>query len=56
MMGESPIRPQRLPVSPPVEVAAAVRPFRSTATAPTVPYFRSMSNASESGRLRNSSS
>jgi hypothetical protein len=37
MMGESPTRPHRLLVSPPVDVAAARLPLRSTATAPTVP-------------------
>ena len=37
MMGESPTRPQRLPVMPPVEVAAATLPWASSATAPTVP-------------------
>ena len=37
MMGESPTRPQRLPVMPPVEVAAARLPSASSATAPTVP-------------------
>src|SRR5215831_1800439 len=35
--GESPTRPGGLPVIPPVEVAAATRPRRSRATAPTVP-------------------
>ena len=38
MTGESPTRPQRLPVRPPVEVAAARCPLRSSATAPTVPW------------------
>ena len=38
------MRPQRLPVSPPVEVAAATWPLVSRATAPTVPYLRSTSN------------
>ena len=37
MMGESPTRPKRLLVRPPVEVAAARLPFESSATAPTVP-------------------
>ena len=37
MMGESPTRPTCLLVSPPVEVAAARLPARSSATAPTVP-------------------
>jgi hypothetical protein len=41
--GESPIRPQRLPVTPPVEVAEARWPAVSRATAPTVPYFMSTS-------------
>ena len=36
MIGESPMRPQRLFVMPPVEVAAARLPFLSRATAPTV--------------------
>src|SRR3546814_10738416 len=44
-IGESPTRPQRLPVTPPVEVAAATWPCASRATAPTVPYFMSTSNA-----------
>ena len=35
--GESPTRPRRWPIVPPVEVAAASRPSRSRATAPTVP-------------------
>jgi hypothetical protein len=37
MIGESPIRPTGLLVSPPVEVAAARFPPLSSATAPTVP-------------------
>ena len=37
MIGESPMRPQRLLVMPPVDVAAARLPFLSRATAPTVP-------------------
>jgi hypothetical protein len=37
--GESPIRPHRLAVRPPVEVAAATCPPLSTAPAPMVPYF-----------------
>jgi len=36
MSGESPILPGILSVNPPVEVAAAVLPFLSNATAPTV--------------------
>src|SRR3546814_2033055 len=44
MIGESPIRSQRLPVRPPVDVAAATWPSLSSATAPTVPYLRSTSN------------
>ena len=39
--GESPTRPNRLLVRPPVDVAAARLPARSSATAPTVPYFSS---------------
>ena len=38
MMGESPTRPGRLLVMPPVEVAAARLPAPSRATAPTVPW------------------
>jgi len=38
-MGESPIRPKRLLVIPPVDVAAARLPYESRATAPTVPIF-----------------
>src|SRR5947207_10824995 len=37
MIGESPTRPGRLLVIPPVEVAAARFPSPSSATAPTVP-------------------
>src|SRR3984885_10063445 len=37
MIGESPTRPWRLLVMPPVEVAAARSPLASSATAPTVP-------------------
>ncbi len=36
MSGESPILPGIFNVNPPVEVAAAVLPFPSSATAPTV--------------------
>src|SRR5262249_32297373 len=36
MIGDPPTRPQRLPVRPPLEVAAARLPFRLQATAPTV--------------------
>ena len=36
MTAESPRRPRRLPVTPPVDVAAARRPAVSRATAPTV--------------------
>ena len=35
---ESPTRPKSLPGTPPVEVAAAIAPCTSTATAPTVPW------------------
>ena len=41
MSGVSPTRPTRLLVRPPVEVAAARWPSRSSATAPTVPYLLS---------------
>src|SRR5215813_10629876 len=34
---ESPTRPGSLPTMPPVDVAAAIVPWRSSATAPTVP-------------------
>src|SRR6218665_684703 len=44
MSGESPTRPTRLLVMPPVEVAAARWPCMSSATAPTVPNFLSSSN------------
>ncbi len=55
MMGESPTRPQRLPVMPPVEVAAARLPCRSSATAPTVPKASSsFSRAMAPRRLRSS--
>uniref|UniRef100_A0A182JI27 Uncharacterized protein n=1 Tax=Anopheles atroparvus TaxID=41427 RepID=A0A182JI27_ANOAO len=37
MIGVSPTRPKRFPVTPPVEVAAAMFPYASMATAPTVP-------------------
>ena len=37
-MGLSPTRPGRLAVIPPVEVAAAVEPLLSSATAPTVSW------------------
>ena len=37
MTAESPTRPRRLPLNPPVEVAAATWPRPSQATAPTVP-------------------
>uniref|UniRef100_A0A182KIF1 Uncharacterized protein n=1 Tax=Anopheles christyi TaxID=43041 RepID=A0A182KIF1_9DIPT len=37
MIGVSPTRPTRFPVTPPVEVAAAMFPPASIATAPTVP-------------------
>jgi len=37
MSALSPTRPGRLPTMPPVEVAAATVPWRSSATAPTVP-------------------
>jgi hypothetical protein len=37
IIGLSPIRPQALLVSPPVEVAEAIFPLPSTGTAPTVP-------------------
>lgn len=36
--GESPTRPTRFPVIPPVDVAAAIRPLVSIATAPTVSW------------------
>src|SRR6185436_2728059 len=39
MTGESPTRPNSLLVVPPVDVPAARLPSRSSATAPTVPYF-----------------
>jgi len=42
MMGESPTRPWRLFVIPPVEVAAARSPAASNATAPTVPCEEGM--------------
>jgi hypothetical protein len=35
--GESPTRPKRLPVMPPVDVAAARSPRASRTTQPTVP-------------------
>ena len=38
MSGESPTLPTLLPVMPPVEVAAAILPFKSIATAPTVSW------------------
>lgn len=41
MIGESPILPYFLLVSPPVEVAEAKLPKLSQATAPTVPNFLS---------------
>src|SRR6218665_3639347 len=44
MSGESPTRPTRLLVMPPVEVAAARWPCMSSATAPTVPNFLSSSS------------
>src|SRR6218665_2205900 len=44
MSGESPTRPTRLLVMPPVEVAAARWPCMSSATAPTVPNFWSSSS------------
>src|SRR5690606_14979723 len=37
--GESPMRPHFLLVMPPVLVAAAMWPWRSSATAPTVPKY-----------------
>lgn len=39
IIGESPIRPNRLLVIPPVDVPAAILPWESSATAPTVPNF-----------------
>src|SRR2546421_286269 len=41
MMGESPTRPNRFMLVPPVDVPAARLPALSSATAPTVPNFRS---------------
>jgi hypothetical protein len=42
MLGESPMRPKALLVMPPVDVPAAIVPFLSIATAPTVPNFESV--------------
>jgi hypothetical protein len=43
MTGVSPTRPGDFAVMPPVDVAAARLPFRSRATAPTVPCLRDSS-------------
>src|SRR4029453_6212450 len=41
MVGQSPTRPQRFPVVPPVDVPAATLPFMSSAATPTVPFLPS---------------
>ena len=55
MIGVSPTRPARLPVMPPVDVAAARWPCASSATAPTVPSEASSPTRASPARCRSSS-
>src|SRR5690606_30429306 len=50
--GVSPTRPQRLLVIPPVEVAVAMWPRTSSATAPTVPKYRPLRSSAASASMR----